>query len=245
MSTTKKLSNYIRAYNYIKEGILQERYDENYVFIEAVIAEELGISRTPVREAIKMLRTENWLQNVPKKGIVCRPFTRKDIENVYKMAGAVESMIARDIAGKHEAYDLSALQECVDIMADAMEKEDKEKWLKADIGFHEQLLNLSHNRFAVSAMREMRQLIEVVRVRYTGLHMKSMEKSMQLHKLECEAILSGDADFASVLVEQHWKVTLQDVMQESSVGETSGCSQQKRLLQETGMAQERKEGREE
>ena len=70
MKTSKKLSNYVRAYNYIKEGILQERYDEAYVFIEAVIADELGISRTPVREAIKMLRTENWLQSVPKKG--CR-----------------------------------------------------------------------------------------------------------------------------------------------------------------------------
>ena len=196
MKTSKKLSNYVRAYNYIKEGILQERYDEAYVFIEAVIADELGISRTPVREAIKMLRTENWLQSVPKKGIVCRPFTTKDIENVYKMAGAVESMIACDIAEERDAYDLSVLQE-------------------ADCGFHEQLLDLSHNRFAVSAMRQMQQLIEVVRIRYTGLHISSMEKSTQLHRLECEAIISGDAGFARALVEQHWKVTLQDVMEKS------------------------------
>jgi DNA-binding GntR family transcriptional regulator len=215
MKTSKKLSNYVRAYNYIKEGILQERYDEAYVFIEAVIADELGISRTPVREAIKMLRTENWLQSVPKKGIVCRPFTTKDIENVYKMAGAVESMIACDIAEERDAYDLSVLQEYAKAMTEAMERGDKEGWLEADCGFHEQLLDLSHNRFAVSAMRQMQQLIEVVRIRYTGLHISSMEKSTQLHRLECEAIISGDAGFARALVEQHWKVTLQDVMEKS------------------------------
>lgn len=217
MERRKKLSNYVRAYNYIKEGILQGRYDEEYVFIEAVIADELGISRTPVREAIKMLRTENWLQNIPKKGIVCRPFTKKDIENVYKMAGAVESMIAHDIAERRGEYDLSALMGYVNAMTDAMQREDKESWLKADSGFHEQMLNLCSNRFAVSAMKEMQQLIEVVRIRYTGLHLKSMEKSTEMHKLECEAILTGDVGFAKVLVEQHWKVTLQDVLEKSNV----------------------------
>lgn len=215
MKTSKKQSNYIRAYNYIKDGILQEKYDEDYVFIETVIAQELGISRTPVREAIKMLRIENWLQSVPKKGIVCRPFTRDDIENVYKMASAVESMIAYEMARNCDAYELTALQDYVKEMVDALKRQDKEAWLRADSEFHEQLLRMCGNRFAVSAMREMQQLIEVVRIRYTGLHMRSMEKSTELHRLECEAVLSGDADFARVLVERHWKITLQDVLEES------------------------------
>lgn len=85
MAAKKAQMGYIRAYEQLKKGIIEGIYSEDRVFVETEVAEELGMSRTPVREAIRMLKAENLLVSVPGQGLMARRLKKGYIKNVYEV----------------------------------------------------------------------------------------------------------------------------------------------------------------
>ncbi|MBQ6507349.1 MAG: GntR family transcriptional regulator [Clostridia bacterium] len=202
----KNDAGYIVAYEYLKNNIVNNKYDDDYVFVEAEIAAELGMSRTPVREAISMLRSEKLLMRVPKKGIVCREMQKGEIKSVYEMAEALEGMMAYNVARHHTAQQLETMLACVEKMEQAFRNGDEKTWAEGDIAFHACLRDFCGNTFLQEAMENINVFISILRNRYTLLDAGSRERSTVQHREMYEAICAGDADYARTLVQYHFRV---------------------------------------
>ena len=92
---TDKYSLRGRVFNKIREDILSGKYKEHEELKEVAIGEELGVSRTPVREAFRQLELEGLIQIVPNKGAYVTGITAKDVEDIYMIRSLLEGLCAR------------------------------------------------------------------------------------------------------------------------------------------------------
>ena len=198
-------SNYLRVYEYLKKHIIDGSLGKDYVFVETEISEMLNVSRTPVREAIKMLKSEKILVNVPKKGIMCRPFSYKDIDSVYEIAEAVEGVMAYNIALYSKQLDFSCLEQSLVQMETSIAERNIDEWVKADSDFHSNVKKLCGNEFIVETVKTLELYIKIIRNRYTKSHYESMRRSTTQHRMTFEALVSGDAEYAKLIMQYHWR----------------------------------------
>ena len=84
-----------RVFNKLREDILAGKYQENEELREVVIGEELGVSRTPVREAFRQLELEGLIRIVPNKGAYVTGITAKDVRDIYMIRSRLEGLAAR------------------------------------------------------------------------------------------------------------------------------------------------------
>ncbi|MDE7048817.1 MAG: GntR family transcriptional regulator, partial [Lachnospiraceae bacterium] len=92
---TDKYSLRGRVFHKLREDILNGRYEEHEELREVAIGEELGVSRTPVREAFRQLELEGLIQIVPNKGAYVTGITAKDVKDIYMIRSSLEGMCAR------------------------------------------------------------------------------------------------------------------------------------------------------
>ena len=97
---TDKYSLRGRVFHKLREDILNGKYKENEELKEVAIGEELGVSRTPVREAFRQLELEGLIQIVPNKGAYVTGITAKDVKDIYMIRSSLEGMCAR-LATEH------------------------------------------------------------------------------------------------------------------------------------------------
>ena len=91
---TDKYSLRGRVFNRIREDILSGKYKENDELKEMTIGEELGVSRTPVREAFRQLELEGLIQIIPNKGAYVTGITQKDVKDIYMIRSLLEGLCA-------------------------------------------------------------------------------------------------------------------------------------------------------
>ena len=92
---TDKYSLRGRVFNALRENILSAKYSQNEELKETAVAAELGVSRTPVREALRQLELEGLVKIIPNKGAYVIGITDKDIEDIYLMRSLLEGLCAR------------------------------------------------------------------------------------------------------------------------------------------------------
>ena len=212
MAAKKAQMGYIRAYEQLKKGIIEGIYSEDRVFVETEVAEELGMSRTPVREAIRMLKAENLLVSVPGQGLMARRLKKGDIKNVYEVGEALEGLMAYIVAEQKDADNALALRESVSRMEEALACGDRDGWVAADREFHTKLVKLSGNEFLGDAIETLNIYINMIRLRYTRENQESRRRSTSQHREVCEAIAAGDADYARTLMQYHWRSLRQQIV---------------------------------
>ncbi|MFH1737909.1 MAG: GntR family transcriptional regulator, partial [bacterium] len=146
-----------RAYQYIQKQILSGDLAFGSQLSELSLAREIGISRTPVREAITQLQFEGYLERVPRYGTIVRTPDRNEIVELYEMREALESYAASLAAQRVGENDLHRLRQFCDeiyitgkrLRASGMKALDSEmmkRFRTADMGFHILLLQAAGNR---------------------------------------------------------------------------------------------------
>ncbi len=108
---TDKYSLRGRVFHKLREDILNGRYEEHEELREVAIGEELGVSRTPVREAFRQLELEGLIQIVPNKGAYVTGITAKDVKDIYMIRSSLEGMCARLATGHITKEQLEEMEE--------------------------------------------------------------------------------------------------------------------------------------
>ena len=98
---TDKFSLRGRVYSKLRDDILSGKYSEHEELRELAIGEELGVSRTPVREAFRQLELEGLIQIIPNKGAYVTGITEKDVKDIYMIRSLLEGLCARWACGRH------------------------------------------------------------------------------------------------------------------------------------------------
>lgn len=135
------------AYGQIRRRILDNVWPPGHRALEQEVALELGMSRTPVREALAQLQNEGLVEVIPRHGMRVLPASPTDMREIYEILTALECMAAELLARRKPAdAQLRPLMDASAAMDRALKVDDLDTWAEADERFHAQLLELAGNR---------------------------------------------------------------------------------------------------
>ena len=199
---TDKYSLRGRVFHKLREDILNGKYAEHEELKEVAIGTELGVSRTPVREAFRQLELEGLIQIVPNKGAYVTGITAKDVKDIYMIRSSLEGMCAR-LATEHITPEqLDALEETVYLASFHAAKEHMEQMADLDSQFHHIWYAACDSKMLENLLQDFHQY--VIRIRKKTLSTKERGiASNEEHKKIMEAIKEGKADEAERLATQH------------------------------------------
>ena len=199
---TDKYSLRGRVFNKLREDILSGKYEDYEELREVAISEEMGVSRTPVREAFRQLELEGLIQIIPNKGAYVTGITEKDVKDIYMIRSLLEGLCAR-WATKHITQEqLEELEENVYLASFHARKGHHEQLTQLDNRLNDILYEACNSKMLEHQLKEYHQY--VVRVRKQTLsNVIRGKKSNEEHEGIMEAIKAGDADLAEKLANRH------------------------------------------
>lgn len=184
------------AYQRLRAMILDDALPPGTQRLEAELAVALGMSRTPVREAMIRLQQEGLVTITPRHGLRVLPISVTDMRDIYDVLTSLEPTAAELLARRRlPPAQLAPLHAACDAMAAALDAEDRRAWAAADEAFHRGLVELCGNtRLAAMVMQVWDQSH---RARMFTLNMRPLpEASTAEHRAIMQAIAAGDADGA-------------------------------------------------
>ena len=199
---TDKFSLRGRVFHKLRDDILNGKYKENDELREVAIGEELGVSRTPVREAFRQLELEGLIQIVPNKGAYVTGITRKVVQDIYMIRSLLEGLCARWATENITEEQMAEMEENIFLSKFHAEKGHYDQLAELDNRFHEILYEACNSKMLEHQLRDFHQY--VLRVRKKTLsNVNRGRKSNEEHEQIMDAIKAKDADRAEALANAH------------------------------------------
>ncbi|MDQ0285317.1 DNA-binding GntR family transcriptional regulator [Desulfofundulus luciae] len=200
-----KLDNYkpLRelVFESLREAIIQGRLKPGERLMEIQLAEEMGVSRTPVREAIRKLELEGFVVMVPRKGAYVAGISVKDIVDVFEVRAALEALAAGLAAERITEEELEELERAL-VKTYEVSSHDLEALVETDTRFHELIYKASRNERLVQIITNLADQIQ--RFRATSLAQPGRTKhALEEHKQIVEAISERNVELAQILAREH------------------------------------------
>ena len=203
-----------RAYSHLHDKIVTGQLRAGVLMSEAGIAKELGMSRTPVGEAIRRLAAEGLVEQVPRCGTIVRGVDRRDLSELFEMREALECYAAAKAAARITRTDLAKLQALCDIMgqlADQMqqagqqelEAEQLQTFLSTDMAFHVLILRACGNQRIGRAVAQTRAVSSIFRLRRQKHDHQIVSTAHSEHQAILDALSCGDGAKAQSLMSAH------------------------------------------
>lgn len=191
-----------RVFARIENDILNGRYKAGDSLIESKLTEELGVSRTPIREALRQLELEGLVQLIPNKGVVVKGITSQDIEDIYTIRMLIEGLAARWAAEKITPEELNELKEALDLEEFYTSKKDVAHLSSLDSRFHDIIFKASKSKPLMQTLTSFHHYIQ--RARNASLNSPGRaEKAFEEHTAIFKALSEGDAEKAEKLTTEH------------------------------------------
>ncbi|SDI44074.1 GntR family transcriptional regulator [Propionivibrio dicarboxylicus] len=193
-----------RAYHELQDRILYCKWGEGFHALERDVVEELGLSRTTVRQALDRLQGDGLIKLVPRHGFHVLPVSRIDLQETYQVFTRLESL-AVDLASARSVPDdeLAALDSLNEAMDSAYGRADYGAWIRVDEGFHNQLVAVSGNQALVDIHRRFWAQLQRARLKMLSLTSIPAESTGQ-HERIVTAIRARDRAAAREALEGHF-----------------------------------------
>lgn len=194
-----------RVFAQIRENILSGKYKDGMELREITIGEELGVSRTPVREALRQLELEELVKIIPNKGAYVTSINAKDIKDIYKMRSMLEGLCARWATRYITEEQIDELEEVIFLSEFYLNKKSQGKTshvTEMDGKFHLVLYQASNSRMLGHILRDFHKYVQVARTMSVRSEDRA-RKSIEEHKAILEAIKQKDEDKAERLAHEH------------------------------------------
>lgn len=201
-SPPKRVSLGQYVYENLKRAVVTGDVAAGTRMVENRMAEALGISRTPIREAFHKLEREHLVRRSPGGGFFVVGLTRTDVEETFGIRSVLESYAARLAAVKHEGGELLPLEKKIQEFQDQLDKGKLDGLPKINTEFHDLLFALSRSPRLVKMINDLRDLI--FRFRHVILKIEDMARlSNEDHRLMLDHIRRRDAERVEQLVKEH------------------------------------------
>ncbi|QFR33231.1 GntR family transcriptional regulator [Ancylobacter sp. TS-1] len=193
------------AYDAIKKAITEmDMYgqDSEIRLDERQLSNDLGVSRTPIREALTVLEQEGFVRSVPRRGIFVVRKSKREIIDMIIVWAALESMAARLAASRASDRDLAQLRDVFHDFEGGAPSEHVNEYSEANIRFHQTIIRLSGCEM-IGEMTE-NLFIHIRGIRAVSVRQENRsERSLQEHRAIIAALVARDADLAERLVREH------------------------------------------
>ena len=169
---------------------------------EQKLAEQYGISRTPLREALKVLAAEGLVDLKPRRGCYVTEISRQDIDDIFPLMAMLEgrcAFIAVQLAKPEDIRDLKAIHEKLELAA----KESRiDAFFEANQEFHRRIQELTNNRWLLSVIQDLRKVLKLSRLHSLSLEGR-LQQSLEEHRVIMAAFEAGDAEKAEKSMHDH------------------------------------------
>lgn len=200
-----------RIYDKIRCDILDGKYEVNEAIKETIISKDLGVSRTPVREALRQLELEELVKIIPNKGAVVTGITAKDIQDIYEIRSLIEGLSAKWTAKYASEDQIVEIEEVVTLAEFYSSRNNLENLHELDSKFHQLLFEASGSRMLKHILSDFHNYVQRVRkasISTTG----RAEHSLEEHRDILDAIKNRDGLKAEQLTNKHVRNTKKNVM---------------------------------
>ena len=194
-----------RVFRRLRNDILSGVYKEHDELRETTIGEELGVSRTPVREALRQLELEGLVTIVPNKGAYVTGISKKDVHDIYKIRSMLEGMCARWATRYITPEQIGELEEVILLSEFHLKRKNEEKAVQVselDGKFHKVLYEASNSRILEHLLSDFHKYVQMARTHSVESRERA-EKSIEEHRAILEAIKGKDEDQAERLANAH------------------------------------------
>ncbi len=188
------------AYTHLRGSILAGSLPPGARISEPGLAEQLGISRTPVREALQRLSQEGLVELLPGKGARVRILSADEAREVYEVRALLEAEAAALATQNASAAELIALKKQLDLL-NSLPADDYLRQMQVDFDFHTALVEAAHNRTLARIYADLRSSLTLIRSFQQTL--SQHPKTRQQHETIVEALLARDPEKAARAAREH------------------------------------------
>jgi DNA-binding GntR family transcriptional regulator len=202
VSTLEHVTLNERVYRRLREYVVTGTIPLGARLDESSLAQELGVSRTPLREAIGRLTQEGLVEYRPYRGNFVRGFTVKQLNDLYEVRKALEALAIRTAVAKLTEQQLQTIREILDDVDAALQRGDLAAYGAADRRFHAAIAGFSENDVLVESLNRLTDQIQVARA-IANRDPAVVERTARERPLILSALESRDADAAARLMAEH------------------------------------------
>jgi len=205
------------VYETLREAIFRKELKPGDKLVENDLAEKLDVSRTPVREALRMLESEGLIERNPRKGLFVKGFTAEDVMEIYSIRQALEALAIRICCQRITKEEIAELQDLYSKMVDAFERDDDTRLFRLSQKFNEAIVSPAKMPRLLNLLGTYHEYLRRFRIVSFS---KSPRKAQALkeHGQILEAVIEGDADKAEKLVKMHLGKAIEALMKEIDEG---------------------------
>lgn len=186
----------------IRRGIILRELVMGQPLTEAGLAKTLGISKTPVREGLSLLRSEGLVVAEPHRGYRVFSMTQEELVDFCELRFALESQALRYAAQRQPSKLAKQLQQILTEMEDNFSPENREKYLELDTNFHKSFFRCAESRFLLQHYENINAIIETVRHYISGTD-EATGNAYEDHKKITECLINSDLLGALEHLEAH------------------------------------------
>lgn len=199
------------VFEYLRNLILEGELKPGERLMEINLAEQLGVSRTPVREAIRKLEKEKFVEMIPRKGAYVAELTTKDAIDVLEIRKLLEGHAAYLAAQNMTSEEIAILKEILDNFDGALNKMDRQGMIDFDNKFHDEIFKSTNNEKLIEIVQSLHDQFQRFRLNYFNEHDDYFELQRN-HKLIYDSIKNREPENAKIHSETHIEQLITSVM---------------------------------
>jgi len=190
------------VFNTLRQAILRGELKPGERLMEIKLAKQLGVSRTPIREAIRMLELEGLVVMVPRRGAAVAKITKQDLEDVLEVRCALEELAVELACLRITGAELAQLNHALDEFENAMGHADASSLAQKDVAFHDIIFEATGNKRLVQLINNLREQMYRYRLEYLKDE-RSHEQLVLEHKIIIDNIRNRDVEAAKQHIKEH------------------------------------------
>ncbi|MGG1396790.1 GntR family transcriptional regulator [Bacillus salipaludis] len=191
-----------RAYLATRRAIRHLQLHPGQTVLEREMAEILGMSRTPVREALVRLEMEGWVRLIPRRGFVVAPIVADDLQQIYEVVEGLDGIAASLATKRATSEELDQLDHLIHEQEKALQLEDLLTWTTLDEQFHQFIVDLAQNPRLRGVMDSQSDQLYRARL-YTIKLRPKPTRSIMDHKAIVSVMRAGEPEAARMMVQSH------------------------------------------
>lgn len=201
-----------KVYNLIMELILAGKLPPGERVAENALAEQLGVSRTPVREALHALEREGFLESLPRIGYQVRELRREDLDDLCEIRKVNESLAARLALERITPAELDALEANLTAAANDVQNGQSRRFILRDADFHELLVAASKSQRLIDICQSLRRQMLLYRVESISSS-ETATRAIENHRRILDCLSAGDVQGVQDAIGEHLDFAKQDIYQ--------------------------------
>ena len=204
-----------KVYHILKTGIVKKHLKPGTKLLEVKIAKQMGVSRTPVREAIRKLAAEGFVKISPNQGVIVSIASIEDTQEVLQIRSVLEGLAARLATKVINGEEIKELEKYIEQMEYYANKDNALAFSKMDVKFHELILNICGNNRLIQIRKNLSDQAHRYRIRSLSIPGR-LKHSLKEHQEIVKALKRKDSEQAGRLSQKHIENVLKNILAHES-----------------------------